>query len=172
MKTIIAAALAALALTSAAGAQTLTATSTVTPAGAFYNYDYVFSLTGPAGAGTSAANLYLTSGDLSPVGPFTFTKDGAATSNWTYTSNDTPYNYLQFFSTSDSLTNGGSLEVKFTSAFAPSATDSATGLDDSTGNYTNTVSGLAAPVPEMSTAPLLALGGLWIGFAAYRRRRA
>ena len=173
MKTLIAAALSlAMTLASAAGAQTLKVTASVTPSSGLYNYDYLFSLTGPVSAGTSVSNLYLTSGDLSPLGPFTFAKDGAAAPSWTYTSNDTPYNYLQFYSASDSLTNGDTMEVKFTSAFAPSATGSATGLDDSTGNYTNTVSSLAAPVPEMNTAPLLALGALWLGFATYRRRRA
>ncbi len=118
VKTIIAAAGAALALASAAGAQTMSVTANVTSGSGLYNYDYLFSLTGPAGAGTSVANLYLTSDDLSPVGPFTFAKDGTGTSLWTYASNDTPYNYLQFFSTSDSLTNGDTLEVKFASAFA------------------------------------------------------
>ena len=169
MKTIIAVA-AALALASAAGAQTLSVTAKVSPVSGLYNYDYLFSLTGPVGAGASVSNLYLTSGDLSPLGPFTFTKDGAAAPSWTFASNDTPYSYLQFYSASDSLANGDTMEVKFTSAFAPSATGSATGLDDSTGNFTNTVTGLAAPVPEMSTAPLLVLGALWLGFAAYRRR--
>ncbi len=170
VKTIIAAAGAALALASAAGAQTMSVTANVTSGSGLYNYDYLFSLTGPAGAGTSVANLYLTSDDLSPVGPFTFAKDGTGTSLWTYASNDTPYNYLQFFSTSDSLTNGDTLEVKFASAFAPSTANTATGLDDSTGRYTNTVTGVAAPVPETNTAPLLILGGLWLGFMAYRRR--
>lgn len=171
MKTIIAAALATLALTAAAGAQTLTATSTVTPVGAFYNYDYVFSITGPAG--TAVDNLFLSSDDLSPVGPFSYLKNGAATSDWSFASNDTPNNYLDFFSASDSLRNGDSLDVKFTSAYAPTPTGFANGYDTLNGRYTaNTVTGLAAPVPEMSTAPLLALGGLWIGFAAYRRRRA
>ena len=172
MKTLITAALSLLTLASAAGAQTFSVTAGVTPVNGLYNYDYLFSLTGLVSAGASVSNLYLTSGDLSPLGPFTFAKDGAAAPSWTFTSNDTPYNYLQFYSASDSLTNGDTMEVKFTSAYAPSATGSATGLDDSTGNFTNTVTGLAAPVPEMNTAPLLALGALWLGFAAYRRRRA
>lgn len=172
MKTLLIAALAALALAPAAGAQTLSVTASVTPASGFYNYDYLFSLAGPVGAGTSVSNLYLTSGDLSPLGPLMFAKDGAAAPSWTFASNDTPYNYLQFYSLSDSLLNGDTMEVKFTSAFAPAPTGSVTGLDDSTGNYTNTVAGIAAPVPEMSTAPLLALGALWLGFVAFRRRRA
>ncbi len=172
MKTLIAAALAVLALASAVGAQTLKVTASVTPSSGLYNYDYLFSLSGLAGTGTSVSNLYLTSGDLSPVGQPTFAKDGAAAPTWTFASNDTPYNYLQFYSPTDSLLNGDTMEVKFTSAFAPAPTGSATGLDDSTGNFTNSVAGLAAPVPEMNTAPLLALGALWVGFAAYRRRRA
>ncbi len=172
MKTILALAGAALALASAAGAQTLSVTNTVTQSSGLYNYDYVFSFTGPASAGTSVANLYLTTDDLSPVGPFTFAKDGATTTDWSFASNDTPYNYLQFFSATDSLTNGDSLEVKFASAFAPSINNSVTGFDGSTGNYTNTITGVSAPVPEASTAPLLVLGGLGLGFAAYRRRRA
>ena len=169
MKTILAALLLA-ALPACAGAQTLTATSTAAAAGQFYRYDYVFSITGPAG--TAVDNLYLGTADLSPLGPFTYLKNGAATTDWSFASNDTPSSYLDFFSVSDSLGSGDRLEVQLVSAYAPTLTGTASGYDTANGRYTlNTVSGLSVPVPEAATTIslglLLALGGA--GLIARRR---
>ena len=177
MKTILATLAAALALASAVGAQTLNVSANVTLSSGLYNYDYLFSLTGPSTAAPAVSILYLTSDDLSPL-DVTFAKNGAATAAWSFVGDDSAGNNLDFFSSSDSLTNGDTLEVKFTDSdqlFRPltSPTNSATSADSSTNTY-STVSNIVAPaaVPETSTAPLLILGGLGIGFAAYRRRRA
>ena len=66
----------------------------------------------------------------------------------------TPQNYLQFFDTSSTaLGNGDVLDVTFTSLLAPSAASFAVGLDSSTGDTTNTVTGILAPTSVVTPEP-------------------
>jgi hypothetical protein len=142
-----------------ATAATLGVSANVTPAGALYNYTYSFSVTG---AGLALDNIYLGSDDLSPLN-VAFTFDGAATSNWSWLGNDTPRNYLQFFSTNGSkLSAGDILGVKFASTFAPGSNQFAIGLDSSTATSSNQVTGVAGPsvVPEPASQWMLLVGAL------------
>ena len=154
-----------------AGAATLGVTASATPSGAVYNYTYSFAVTG---SGT-LNDLYLGSNDLSPLS-LTFTVDGASTTAWSWLGNDTPQNYLQFFSTTGSLASGDTLGVKFTSSFAPAANEFAIGLNSSTGATTNEVMSVLAPnaaTPEPAAAGMLVLGALGLfGISEARKRRA
>ena len=148
--------LTALAILPSATAATLNVAANATPSGSLYAYSYNFSLTG-TGAGID--NLFLGSDDLSPLN-VAFTLNGATTNNWSWLGNDTPQNYLQFFSLSGStLSVGDSLRVTFTSAFAPASSRFAEGLNSSSGAATNVVTGVLAPtaVPEPASFVLFLL---------------
>ena len=133
-----------------AGAATLNVAANATASGSLYSYSYNFSITG---TGLSVDNLFLGSDDLSPLN-VAFTFDGATTSNWSWLGNDTPQNYLQFFSSNGgTLAAGDTLSVTFLSAFAPGSSHFAEGLNSATGATSNVVTGVLAPtaasaVPE------------------------
>jgi hypothetical protein len=83
--------------------------------------------------------------------------NGAPTADWSYLGNDTPENYLQFFSlSSTALAAGGSLQVTFDSIFAPSGTEFAVALNSATSQVSNQVNNVTAPgaVPTPEPASL------------------
>ena len=147
---------------------TLAVNATATPDAGLYDYSYQFSITG---AGANVDNIFLGSDDLSPLN-VALDVDGSPTSDWSWLGNDTPENYLQFFDTAGTaLGNGDVLVVNFTSALAPGA-GFAVGLDSSTADSTNTVTGVtapssAAPTPEPGSL-LLLISGLAVLPAARR----
>jgi len=138
---------------------TLAVTATATPSGGLYDYSYEFSI---SGSGAGVDNIFLGSNDLSPL-DVVIQVDGAATADWSWLGNDTPENYLQFFDfNGTSLGNGDVLDVTFSSALAPAATNFALGLDSSTGDTTNTLNTVLAPTSVVSPEPgtwFLALTG-------------
>jgi hypothetical protein len=148
----------------AALGSTLNVTSSATPAaGGIYDYSYNFAV---SGAGTGFDNIYLGSNDLSPLN-LVIKLNSAATADWSYLGNDTPQNYLQFFSTSATpLTGGESLQVTFESIFAPSNTGFALALNSVTSDVSNQVNGVTAPstapVPEPATVGLLLTASLMV----------
>ncbi len=138
---------------------TLTVNATATPDAGLYDYSYQFSVTG---AGANVDNIFLGSDDLSPLN-VVLKVDGSPTTDWSWLGNDTPENYLQFFDTAaTALGNGDALDVTFSSALVP-GTGFALGLDSSTGDATNTVTGVTAPAsvvtPEPGSLLLLIAGG-------------
>lgn len=148
---------------------TLAVDGAATPSGSVYDYSYQFSITG---AGADVDNIFLGSNDLSPLN-VVIDVDGSSTSDWSWLGNDTPQNYLQFFDTAGtSLGNGDTLGVTFTSPFAPSSTEFAVGLTSSSGDATNTVTGVLAPsaipTPEPGSLPLF-VAALVLLFVAQRR---
>ncbi len=150
---------------------TLAVTANTSSSGALYSYAYNFSVTG---AGLGFDNLFLGSDDLSPLS-VAFTFDGAATNNWSWLGNDTPLNYLQFFSLNGSaLSAGDTLQVTFTSAFTPASNHFAEGLNSSTSAVSNAVTGVLAPtaVPEPGSFPMLLIGIPTACGAAFAYRRS
>jgi hypothetical protein len=143
----------------------------VTPAAGLYNYSYQFSITG---AGASVDTVFLGSNDLSPLN-VALAVDGAPTANWSWLGNDTPQNYLEFFSTNGtSLGNGDVLDVTFSSQLAPANTKFAVGLNSVTSDTTNTVTSVVAPnaaavVPEPGSL-LLVFSGAALFLIALRDR--
>jgi hypothetical protein len=153
-------------------ADTLTVSAAATPDAGLYDYTYTFAI---IGAGLSVDNLFLGSNDLSPLN-VTLKVDGTPAANWSWLGNDTPQNYLQFFSTDGSvLTDGDNLGVTFSSAFAPSATQFAIGLDSSTNATSNQVTGVIGPsvvgIPEPRTSAIFVLGLAACGTTTLWNRR-
>lgn len=162
--------LAALLLTASAHAADLTLTATATPDGSLYDYDYQFHVSGAA----AIDNLYLGSDDLSPVSGVTFKKNGAPTSDWLWLGNDTPTNYLQFFSTTDSLGDGATLEVQFSSPaslFRPTQDHFASGFDSGSRQSFTVAGSVVGPtaVPEPGVISLF--GAALLGSSLLVRRR-
>jgi hypothetical protein len=157
-QTIFAAILAATSAVSGISA-TLSVASTVTPVAGLYNYTYQFSITGQ---GASVDDIYLGSADLSPMN-VVLDINGSPAAAWSWLGNDTPQDYLQFFTSSGPALGGGDvLDVTFSSVFAPGTAHFAVGLDSLTG-ATNTVTGVLAPggaaaVPEPGSLVLLFSG--------------
>jgi len=149
----------------AARADTLSVTASETPTAGLYNYSYQFSLTG---TGPGVDTLFLGTDDLSPLS-VNISLDNTPVNDWSWLGNDIPQNYLEFFSTDGSkLSSGNTLEVTFTSAFAPATTHFAVGFDSSTGAATNLVSGVLAPTPAVPEPGvfwvlLLFISALFIG---------
>jgi exopolysaccharide biosynthesis protein len=154
-------------------AGSLAVTAAATPDSGLYDYTYTFAITG---TGLSVDNLFLGGDDLSPL-HVALKVDGALASNWSWLGNDTPQNYLQFFSTDGSmLGSGDNLGVTFSSALAPASTHFALGLNSSTNATSNTVTGLLAPsaaagVPEPGTFAIFLLG-LAISAAIILRKKS
>ncbi len=149
---------------------TLTVSATETPDAGLYDYSYRFSVTG---AGASVDNIFLGSDDLSPLN-VVLKVDGSATADWSWLGSDTPENYLQFFDTAaTALGNGDELDVTFSSALVP-GTSFALGLESSTGDATNTVTGVTAPSSAVVTPEpgsfLLLISGLALLLVARRCR--
>jgi hypothetical protein len=148
---------------------TLTVQASVTPDAGLYDYTYRFSITG---AGASVDNIFLGSNDLSPLN-VVLKVDGNPAGNWSWLGNDIPQNYLQFFSTNGTgLGNGDFLGVTFSSQLAPQAAEFAVGLNGSTGDATNTATGVVGPAaiaaPEPGTLLLLLCGiALFAGARRY-----
>jgi hypothetical protein len=139
-----------------ATAATLSATASVTPDAGLYDYSYAFSVTGSG----SVDNVFLGSDDLSPLN-IAIKFDGATTADWSWLGNDTPSNYLQFFNQNGgSLSAGDTLDVTFTSAFAPGSGEYAIGENSLNSATTNEVAGLLGPMP--ATAPEPASFGLFL----------
>jgi hypothetical protein len=138
---------------------TLAVDANATLSGSVYDYSYQFTITG---AGADVDNIYLGSNDLSPL-DVVIDVDGSPTTDWSWLGNDTPENYLQFFDIGGtSLGNGDTLDVTFTSPFAPSSTEFAVGYASSSGEATNTVMPVLGPAiaaPEPSSVPLLVAAG-------------
>jgi hypothetical protein len=150
-------------------AATLSVTASATPDAGLYDYSYALSV---SGAG-SLDNIFLGSDDLSPLN-VAITFDGAATTNWSWLGNDTPSNYLQFFNTSGGfLSTGDTLDVTFTSAFAPRAGGFAVGENSGTGSVSNEVTGLLGPTaaPEPASLGLFLIAfGAGTGMVLRRRK--
>lgn len=161
-QTILAAILAALSAVPAICA-TLSVQATATPVGGLYNYSYQFSI---GGSGASVDNIYLGSADLSPLN-VVIDINGTPASAWSWLGNDTPQNYLQFFTLSGPpLGSGDVLDVTFSSVLGQGTTNFAVGLDSATGSATNTVTGVLAPsatvAPEPGSLVLIFSGGMLI----------
>jgi hypothetical protein len=160
-----------LALAASARAADLTVIASAQADGDLYDFDYLYQVTGTA----AIDNLYLGSDDLSPVSDILFKKNGVLTTDWSWLGNDTPKNYLQFFSTTDSLSDRDTLEVMFSSPgalFVPTPGHVAGGYDSASGqSYTvaGTVVGPSA-VPEPGVLSLL-MGATVAGCGLRRRRR-
>lgn len=177
-QTIFAVMLAALSAVPGVSA-TLSVQATATPAGGLYNYSYLFSI---GGSGASVDNIYLGSADLSPLNVVLDINSNPA-SAWSWLGNDTPQNYLQFFTSSGpALGSGDVLDVTFSSALPPGAANFAVGLDSATGSATNTVTGVLAPSATVAPEPgslVLILSGVmliliarWWAPASSRGRRS
>ena len=143
----------------AAPAATLNVSASEVLSGGLYQYTYSFNITG-TGAGFD--NIFLGSADLSPLN-VKLSVNGAATTDWSYLGNDTPQNYLQFYSqSSTALGVGSSLGVSFASSFAPSSSMFAIALNSATGATSNEVTGVlaptAAPEPASAAGIVLAAG--------------
>ena len=139
-------------------ADTLSVTGNETFSGGLYDYSYQFSL---AGLGPGVDTLFLGSDDLSPLF-LAISLNGTPASDWSWLGNDTPQNYLEFFSTDGStLSSSDTLGVTFASELAPSVSHFAVGLDSSIGAVTNTVNDVLAPtaVPEPAAFWVLMLFG-------------
>lgn len=140
-----------------ASAASLVINSSATPSGAEYNYSYTVSI---SGAGLSLTDIFLTSDDLSPLN-VAFTFDGAPTTNWSWLSNDTPQNYLDFFDSTGVLGSGDTLKITFSSFLAPVASHLAVGenLNNNPITVSNMVSSVIAPtaVPEPASIGMLLL---------------
>gem|GEM_PF-2415955 len=151
----------ALLLGLSAHAATLNVTGTAAPDAGLYDYAYTFSITG---SGLALDNLFLGSDDLSPLNVM-LKLDGSNAVNWSWLGNNSPQNYLQFFSTNGgTISSADTFQVTFQSALAPAATHFAVGLDSATGVISNTVTGLTAPTvssaatPEPTSTALFAVG--------------
>jgi hypothetical protein len=158
---------------------TLSVQATATPVAGLFNYTYQFSI---GGAGASVGNIYLGSADLSPLN-VVLDVNGNPAGAWSWLGNDTPQNYLQFFTLSGpALGSGDVLDVTFSSALPPGA-NFAVGLDRAAG-ATNTVTGVLAPgataAPEPGSLVLIFSGialifiARWCGpaFSATRKSKA
>jgi len=130
---------------------TLNVSAGDTLSGGLYNYSYIFSITG---TGSGFDNIYLGGDDLSPLN-MQLLLNGAATTDWSYLSNDTPQNYLQFYSQAGTpLGVGSNLAVSFSSSFKPATSHFAIGLNSGTSVSSNEVTGVLAPTaaPEPASA--------------------
>jgi len=150
---------------------TLAVSASATRVGSLYDYTYTFTV-----SGGSIDNIYLGSDDLSPTS-LLIKLDGTTTSNWSWLGNDTPQNYLQFFSTNGStLGSTDTLGVTFASAFGPASSHFAVGLNSGTGATTNELTGVLAPTaaPEPASLGLLLSAGISAvtGMGIWKRRRA
>ena len=151
-------------------AASLGVTASATHTGGLYDYSYVFTI---SGTGLSVDTLFLGSDDLSPLN-VAFIFDGNTSTNWSWLGNDTPQNYLEFFSTNAStLSAGDTLDVTFASALAPASGHFAIGLNSGTSATSNEVTGVLAPtaVPEAATYSMLGLGLALVGLVRFRSRR-
>jgi hypothetical protein len=141
--------LAALLQVMPATAATLSVAASATPDASLYDYSYTFSVTGSG----SIDNVFLGSDDLSPLS-VAIKVDGAATTDWSWLGNDTPSNYLQFFNTAGgSLSAGDSLDVTFSSMFAPGSHEFAIGENSTSGVATNEVAPLLGPMAVTAPEP-------------------
>ncbi len=155
----------------AAQGSTLSVSSSASAAGAFYDYTYTFTV---SGAGSGFDNIFLGSNDLSPLN-VKILLNSAPTADWSYLGNDTPENYLQFFSESATpLTAGESLDVSFESIFAPAATEFAIALNSTTSGVSNKVNNVTAPgsvpTPEPATGGVLVVASILLGAVLQRVR--
>ncbi len=159
-------------LTVAAGAQTLSVTTdTATYAGGIYSYDYVFQFNNSGGGSpVTVANIYLSSGDLSPA-DLVYKKNGAVSGDWSLA---TVGNYLVFGSATDSLSNGDTLQVTFddsASSYIPTANSSAIAADVNFNNFTPFATGLIGPTAVPEPGAVAMLSGVLIAGAGLLRRR-
>ncbi len=148
---------------------TLNVSASATSSAGLYSYSYTFNITG---TGSGFDNIFLGSDDLSPLN-LQMTLNGAGTSDWSYLGNDTPQNYLQFYSQSNTpLGIGSNLGVSFLSSFRPANSHFAIGLNSATNSQSNQVTGVLAPtaVPEpASAAGVLLAACLALGCFAAKR---
>jgi hypothetical protein len=153
-------------------ASSLVVAADAVKAGSVYNYTYLFSM---AGTGLSVDNIFLGSDDLSPLN-VSFTFDGATTTDWSWFSNVTPQDYLDFYNTAGgTLGPGDTLQVDFISFFPPESSHFAVAENGATGDVSNTVTSVLGPtapsaVPEPATAWILPVGLVAIAFAVTRSR--
>lgn len=168
-KLFILAALSGLLSVVPATAASLVVSSGAAQAGSLYDYTYTFSI---SGTGLTLDNIFLGSSDLSPLN-VAFTFDGSSTTNWSWFSNDTPQNYIDFYATTGgTLGSADTLRVTFSSFLSP-GNSFAVGENSSTGDASNTVTSVLAPaVPEPTSLWTLTLGISAIGWCALRQRRA
>jgi hypothetical protein len=147
----------------AAMGSSLAVTSSATPSGSLYNYAYTFTV---SGTGSGFDNFFLGSNDLSPLN-VAIQLNSAPTTDWSYLGNDTPQNYLQFFSLSGTDIVTGTLKVTFSSVFGPSSTQFAEALNDMTNQVSNVVTGVTAPTtaptPEPATTGFVMVALVFIG---------
>ncbi len=146
-------------------AANLTATATVTPDNGNFDYSYQFTI-----SGGNVDNIFLGSNDLSPLN-LTIQVDNSLATNWSWLGNDTPQNYLQFFSTDGSSLTDDVLGVTFTSPFAPGS-QFAVGEYSADSSTTNTITGLGGPtsIPEPANFGIFGLALLGTGFVLRRKR--
>jgi len=148
---------------------TLSVSANVTPNAGLFNYAYQFTI---ADSGSNVDNIFLGSDDISPLN-VVLKINGQPTSTWSWLGNDTPQNYLQFFDlVGSALGNGDILNVTFSSALAPLASNFAVGLDSTTGETTNTANAVLAPSAAAAPEPdsLLLLGGALMLISVVRRQ--
>ena len=155
-----------------AAASTLSVVSSETKVAGLYDYSYSFSV---SGAGHGFDNIFLGSNDLSPLN-LVIQLNGTATVDWSYLGNDTPENYVQFFSeSSTALVAGETLHVTFASTFAPAATEFAVALNSATNQASNQVNNVTAPgavpTPEPSSSGLLLISLFVVAAVLSVRRR-
>ncbi len=115
-------------------------------AGAEYDYTYLVSI---SGTGLSVDNIFVGSDDLSPLN-VAFKFNNAATADWSWFSDNTPENYIDFYNTAGgTLGSADTLKITFSSFLAPAASHFAVGENSSTsageqyrhfGNRTNCTS--------------------------------
>ena len=151
----------ALLVATSAHAVSISVTAAAMPNGGLFDYAYSF-LVGEGSSTTAIDNVFLGSDDLSPL-HVSITKNSRAAPEWLFLGNDSPADYLQFFTSTDALANGDRLGVSFASTVAPMNDQFVVGLDSATGLSTHTVDGVLAPsvisaVPEPENVVLLAIG--------------
>lgn len=162
----------ALGQTARVNAESLTVSASAVVAGGLYNYNYTLKVIGGSSSSTFINNLFLGSDDLSPLN-LVITKNNAAAPSWLWLGNNSPSNYLQFFSLSDHLSNNDELQVRFTSAFVPANSHFVIGLNGQTSRSTPVVNNVLAPtaVPEPATMTLFGAGLAAFGTLTRRRSR-
>lgn len=172
--TILPIALLAMAVLGPARAADLSVTGSANPVGGLIGYDYTFSVTGSPNDPAALDALFLTSDDLSPLN-LTILKNGQAAPDWSWLGGDTPTNYLEFFSATDALHVGDTLEVTFTddpALFAPTDGHAAAGTDSRSGLTVFAAAPVVGPAatPEPGSLLVLAVGALPLAALAIRRR--